>query len=71
MPQAKPLTDEEITKLIGEANAFLKTERTKVALLRVGGMIYFQGTFPPKPGGKRAKPVNRKLLVGYPAPGRE
>ena len=42
MPQA--LTDKEIAKLIGEANTFLKSERTMVALLRGGGMIYFQGT---------------------------
>ncbi|ESA37725.1 phage integrase [Leptolyngbya sp. Heron Island J] len=63
---AKPLTDKEITKLIGEANAFLKAERTKVALLRVSGMIYFQGTFPPKPDSKRAKPYQQKIASRLP-----
>ena len=63
---AKPLNDKEITKLIGEANAFLKAERTKVTLLRVSGMIYFQGTFPPKPGSKRAKPYQQKIASRLP-----
>ncbi|MEM1240757.1 MAG: hypothetical protein AAGI45_13025 [Cyanobacteria bacterium P01_H01_bin.26] len=60
------LTETEIAGLLIEANTYLKSARAKVSLIRVGDRIYFQGTFPPKPGSKRAKPYQQKIASGLP-----
>lgn len=62
----KVLTESEITNLIKEANICLKAGHTKVALLRIGNMLYFQGTFPPKPGSHRARPYQQKIASRLP-----
>ncbi|MEO0374613.1 MAG: site-specific integrase [Cyanobacteria bacterium P01_A01_bin.17] len=38
-----------------------------MALLRVGSMIYFQATLPPKPGSQKSVPYQQKIATGHPA----
>ena len=52
---------------VAAANQRLKDACTKVALVRVGNMLYFQATLPPKPDSKRATPYQQKIAAGLPA----
>ena len=49
------------------ANQRLKDACTKVALVRVGDMLYFQATLPPKPDSKRVTPYQQKIAARLPA----
>lgn len=67
MPKAAPpLDDATIADLLKHANAFLKAERAKVSLIRAGDMLYFRGTFPPKPGSKKPLPHQQKIAARLP-----
>ena len=52
---------------VAAANQRLKEACTKVALVRVGGMLYFQATLPPKPDSKRTTPYQQKISTKLPA----
>lgn len=59
-------TEQDITDALAEANAYLKAARARVSLLRRGEVIYYQGTFPPKPGSKRVDPHQQQIASRLP-----
>lgn len=58
--------DAKIAEALTAANQYLKQVNAKVALVRRGQVLYWQGTFPPKPGSKRDRPYQQKFSSGFP-----
>ncbi|MBD2105313.1 integrase [Leptolyngbya sp. FACHB-261] len=56
-----------IDEAIQQANQRLKDSRLRISLMRRGGAICVQATFPPKPGSVREKPHQQKLALGLDA----
>lgn len=59
-------SDIELAKVFAAANQYLKGVNAKIALVRRGEMLYWQGTLPPKPHSKRDRPYQQKFSSGLP-----
>mgnify|MGYP001790681134 CR=1 FL=1 len=59
-------SDIELAKVFAAANQYLKGVNAKIALVRRGEMLYWQGTLPPKPHSKRDRPYQQNCSSGLP-----